>query len=635
MRPFFSTLFALVFSVFLFCCSGPSSPNQGSGEADKDSGDTETTSLFVLDLRGFNNLDPNNAEQMKSLWDTMHSVAALQGIVNRSEPKLYIKYVMNGSKDIDTYWWNLFRRSGEWLDGKFAVETSDVLKAFEFFRSSIDGLVAWDPKVPSTSNVASTVAGVENLIPVRWDPSEGSLYSTLTGMGFEVKKWLVNKDGSSLFHSKTEPYIWAIEHYLTAGKCSPEFAAYYIDAYWIEHASQAVMNHHCLTNHDFFIAKKAFFFDLSPWEDEVATDAPGATPGEDYGVLCQILNKLYELNDHGNRFCHIGGFPAWAFKYTRYNNVGGSHGEVDTEWKFAQIISAYNCYKDADAISYGAMANASFWAAFPLDNAYPQRWVSRDDLIKKGYLSADGKVNLTKKYFLYYVGDFDAASWLYQMVPVLWDNTTRGKVPMMWSISPALAYRVPMAMHYLRKTATENDYFAASNNGAGYLNPGMLQGSSRPISHLPSGVDQWASHNKPHYERWGLSVTGFVIDGMAEQMNNDCLQAYASFSPSGIVVQKCNKLAISVNGMPVLRAGPDINDSAPSTASTRLSSYLKGSHPSFPFYWARAILKSPVWYLDVKKGLEKTVPEAEWVDAPTFFELLRLYLAEGHDIPTN
>ena len=56
--------------------------------------------------------------------------------------------------------------------------------------------------------------------------------------------------------------------------------------------------------------------------------------------------------------CYIGGFPSWAFKYTQH--AGGMHGDVATEWEFSKLIGAYNAFKDADAIGYGALANASF-----------------------------------------------------------------------------------------------------------------------------------------------------------------------------------------------------------------------------------------------------------------------------------
>ena len=47
--------------------------------------------------------------------------------------------------------------------------------------------------------------------------------------------------------------------------------------------------------------------------------------------------------------------------------------------------------------------------------------------------------------------------------------------PLADRISPVLDRRAPMAMDYIRRTATKNDYFASADNGAGYCEPGMLQ----------------------------------------------------------------------------------------------------------------------------------------------------------------
>ena len=84
--------------------------------------------------------------------------------------------------------------------------------------------------------------------------------------------------------------------------------------------------------------------------------------------------------------------------------------------------------------------------------------------------------------------------------------------------------------------------------------------------------------------------------------------------------------------MPILKSGPDINDGSSSAAAASLVSLLN-SHPIFPFYWSRAILKSPSWYLDVRNRAQEACPEMEWVDAPTFFTLLKMYLEEGNFVP--
>ena len=283
-------------------------------------------------------------------------------------------------------------------------------------------------------------------------------------------------------------------------------------------------------------------------------------------------------------------------------------------------------FKDADAIGLGALANASFWQHFPLKKRYPQRWVTHEELKERGYLNEDGTVRLDgREFVIFYVGDYDASAWTAQTTPYLWDHPDRGKVPMMWAISPVLAERVPMVMHNYRMTASENDYFVAADNGAGYLLPGMLQ-QPRAVSGLPSGLEAWSRHCRTYYRRWGLSVTGFVIDGEAPGLSEEGLECYRRFSPNGIVPQKV-PLTLLYKDMPVLRSDYDITSPHPDEAARVMMDRI--SRRPVPFHWFRAILKSPSWYKEVRDELHRQNPKIEWLDAPTFFELYRLYLQQN------
>jgi hypothetical protein len=597
--------------------------------------------IALYDLQYLDQLDIKAPGTPKIIWDQVHTLATLQGIVNRHEPRLYLFYIENKGINIDRYWWNKYRQEGKWLYRADTTSYSNIVELINSFKNEIKGAVVYDPNVASTSNIASAVAGIENLIAIRYDTSSNSLYRKiiLEGPRITVKEWLIGRDGKPMFTGaglipgtsrvssgsvKNDAYIWFIEHYLKKGKCNTQYGAYYIDQQWMNKSTATKLNHHTLTNHDFFVSKRAFFFDLSPWADEKATDESNQPAGTDVNTLKEMLLLAYKQNGNGNKFTYLGGFPPWAFKYTRH--AGGTHDDVPTEWEYSRIISAYNTFKDADAIGYGALANASFWQHYPLRKEYPQKWVTRDELIKKGYLDHDGKLQLGNKNFLiFYVGDYDASSWLSQTTPTLWDDPMRGKVPMMWCISPVLEERVPMAMEYRRETATPNDYFAAADNGAGYLMPGMLQ-EPRPISGLKDGTSAWAKHNLPFYKRWGLTITGFVIDGEAPGLNKKGLDAYAAFSPNGIVPQKVPLMQLH-GEMPVLRADLDVNQNDPAEAAKVIVSRIK--QRNVPFHWFRNILKSPQWYVEVVAEIAKLDPNIVLVDAPTFFELYRTYLKQN------
>jgi hypothetical protein len=569
-----------------------------------------------------------------------HTIASLQGIVNRTTPQLYIFLVKNGNADIDRYWWGKYRVPGKWLAKRDTVVYKNVVDVISAYKKQIKGAVVYDPNVQATSNVASSIAGVEDLIVVRYDTDPGSLYSQIitSGPKVPVKISLVNNDGSSLFtgkgtipgttrvssgSAKNDAYLWFLEKYMKTGRVNTKYGAYYIDQQWLKNPFAAGRNHHTLTNHDFFISRKGFFFDLSPWADEAATDDLTQTPGTDVSTLKELLLTAYNQNKGG--YAYLGGFPPWAFKYTKH--AKGTHEDVATEWEYSRIISAYNAFKDADAIGYGALANASFWQHYPLKKEYKQDWVTKAELTHKGYLNADGKIDYKGRNFLiFYVGDYDASSWVSQTTPTLWDDPNRGKVPLMWSISPVLAERVPMAMDYRRETASPNDYFAAADNGAGYLMPGMLQ-APRPISGLPDGLDAWVAHNKPYYKQWGLTITGFIIDGQAPALNQKGLDAYAAFSPNGIVPQKV-PLTLLHGDMPVMRSDYDVNEDPVQAAKII---YDRIQKRKIPFHWFRNILKSPTWYVRVVAELKKLDPNIELLTAPDFFELYRTYLKENPD----
>jgi len=596
--------------------------------------------IALLDMRYTLHADLHDAEQTDGVWDQLHAIATLQGIVNREAPQLYIKYVEVNGSSVDDYWWNKYRQKGEWLADRDTIVLKNVVETIRYYKKYIKGIVAYDSNVASTSDIASAVAGIDNLIAVRYDTCSHSLYHAVTAiLKLPVKVWLVNKDGSSLFNakgmiadthipttgsSKDDPYYWFMEHYMKKGKCNTLYAGYYIDQYWRRHPELAPANHHTLTNHDFFVSRKGFFFDLSPFDDEPATDDTTQQIGSDTKTLKDLLLLAYRQNK-GKGFCYIGGFPSWAFKYTRHAN--GKHGDVESEWAFSELISAYNAFEDADAIGYGALANASFWQHFPLNESYPQKWTTIDTLRSKGFIGTDGKVVTENKYVVFYVGDYDASSWITQLTSSIWDDPNRGKLPMMWCISPVLQERVPMVLHYLRKTATANDYFAAADNGAGYLNPGMLQ-EPRPISHLPSGLDEWASHSKKYYRKWGLAISGFIIDGNAPPLNAEGLDCYSSFSPNGIVPQKTS-MTLLYKEMPILQSDWDVNDDNPKKAAEMVIERI--SHRPIPFHWFRNILKKPTWYVEVANELHRLDPSIKLVDAPTFFELYRLYLKQCPD----
>lgn len=590
--------------------------------------------LYRFDLTYTLKLNRDNPEDCRTIWDHAHFVSSLQGLVNREEPRLYLFFVGGTEAKSDHFWMAKFQEPGEWLADYRLQEIPDMAALVEQFPGSIEGLVVYDGAVASTSNVASTIAGVENLACVRYDEAPSSLYTWLTsddnGPKLPVKVRLLNDDGASMFtgegtipgsdtpstgSAKCDAYIWAKEQYLDTGKCNPVKMAYYLDSYWIDHPGGYVPNH-TVSNHDYFIANRGFFFDLAPYDDETPIDDPNQPVGADTRTMQAILRSAWERVE-GKSMIHAGGFVPWDKKYT--SEAGGGHGPVDAEWRYAEILSCFNAYMDADAIGYCSMANASVFQHFQLAEKYPQTLPTVDDLKAKGLILPDGRI-ADKNYITLYIGDYDAAAWLYNAMPHIWEDSTRGEFPIAWGFNPNLSERFAAGMDYFRRSATQNDMFIAGDCGAGYVNPGHLV-EPRRFSGLPSGLQTWTEHCRWWYEKFDLSLTGFIIDGFAPEMTEEARDAYTAFSPDGMIYQHSDLAGLYKGEFPYVKMTWDVYD--PKDGAEIMLRNLTQNRPEFFSY--RTILWTPTnlkKMMDLVKA-DRKARDVEFVDPHSMMLLVK------------
>ncbi len=587
--------------------------------------------VYMWDLTGLKVGAEQTLETRMAAWDMLHAATALQGLANRKEAKFYLNFVGNQGQ-IDGYWFGKLKKG--WLKSKAVKNFKTLDEALAKFKTIIKGVVVWDDRVPATSNVASTIAGVESLIPVRFDQSAGSLYRHLVldrnGPSLKIIKRLIKENGEQLFtghgmipdinqvssgSAKCDAYLWAAHEYLKKGKCSGGWMGYYPDAYWLKYPNGVPLERTLLTNHDFFISKKAFFFDLSPWADEAPDDDLNQKRYTDEETLELVLKREYELN-HG-KFSHVGGFTPWDQKYTDF--TGRKHGGVETEWRYAEILTSYNAYMDADAPGLHAMANASFYTHQPRKAEYKQANLpTLATLAQRGFLNPNGTVK-PKPYISIYVGDYDSAAWLYTMMPQVWDDAARGSIPLGWAFNPALEARFPTGLIYARESATKNDFFISGDSGYGYVNPGYLN-DHRRWGGLPSGLDSWRNLNQAGFKRWDLGIVGFAIDGNAPAMDTATKEAYTRFAPAGVVAQKVPELSI-VKDTPFLRMQSDLphhNSDAAAHIVTRDSPKAEAS-----FHIYRTILWSASDHSKLFSLIRSLRPDIEIVDPYTLMMLAK------------
>lgn len=91
-------------------------------------------------------------------WDERCTVEALQGLVNRAGPRLYL----NLGYPWDEKWLEIYHQRNRITYERL----TGMRNLLERFRHVVKGLVVYDPTVDGSRYVAITVAGIEDLLPV-------------------------------------------------------------------------------------------------------------------------------------------------------------------------------------------------------------------------------------------------------------------------------------------------------------------------------------------------------------------------------------------------------------------------------------------------------------------------------------
>lgn len=603
--------------------------------------------LVLYDLTPHFPADRRDARQIRAFYDHVFLAVSIQGLANRRGPRLYLRF----NAEVDDFW--LERARELWLGHRPIEEARSIDELLDRFADAYDGAVVWEERVPATSNLAATIAGVENLLCLRYDEAVESLYHRLVvhEERLAVQRQLTKPDGGVLFNgrddnpdtktpstgsAKNDAYRWLIEQYVRSGKTNPNLLGYYIDAFWLQCGHVGWPQNHTLTNLDYVIAGRGVVWDLNVWEDESPVDDPGQKPGTDLETLKLLLRACNERLGSGEMI-HAMGFTPWRYKYTDVQtedwNAGGRHGGVATEWKTVEVLSCFNAYLDADALDYASMANASFFRHMPMPSDLPPEPKPTEERLRALDLIDPAGGVVPRNYYAHYVGDYDAAAWMYWNLPRLWNDPARGKMPLSWAFNPNLAERFPIGFQWTRRTRTPNDAFIAGDSGAGYVNPYHLS-EPREYSGLPSGWQAWETCCRHWMEKWNLDVVGFVLDGNTPNMKAEGWDVYARIAPGGIVLHRAQREPHGLhNGVPYTTMSGDLPADEKAAADT-IALNFSDDHPTFHVY--RSVLKSPTWYTEVEsllsnRGSAPNTWNSRAVDMPALLELIRRHALRDQD----
>ena len=532
--------------------------------------DTTADTSFELDL---SDLQPNTIYKFTSAaWSTRAGTAdqvdlqrlyfSLQGLVNRSfgldKDHTNLIYVIGGTDD--TNWLKEMQTEDSIMkastdaspEGLKNINVRNFDKFWEYFGATIKkaGIILWDGNVPATANVAATICGLDGYLPVLKD---SPLHNTLVEKGVPVKmdlsgKFVNGKKGQKISgtsvdstgSAKNDAYLWALEKYFS--RCSAKYIAYTLDGACTVKGYSAYEDNptallgdagsNCLSNHDYLIARRCFFYDLDPYKNQNACDDPAQKNGQAAtGTDHQTMIKIFERRNQraNNQFGALMGFIPWWLKYTDHHGNSQKAGTW-LEWMFCEIITCYNLAKEADAAHPCSMYNGSFM----------YKYVPRTKQYKNNNKTENISYNSSTYYYTVYVGDYDSSAWLKKHIHDMWIKKDRnlGNVTMMWSINPNLSERIPVVFDYMYENMSDKDYFAGGDGGAGYIIPEGLftgrtmvySGIQRPASY--GNADKtFAAYSKAFYDRFDMDMTGFIINGDHRTLTKEVAGAIASYSP--------------------------------------------------------------------------------------------------------
>lgn len=608
-------------------------------------------------------------------------MATLQGIVNRAEPRIYL---LENKEEGAFTWLND-------LDVTYKVR-DDYWQIVRTYKNEISGIIIYDPKVPDSVNVATTLAGLKNAVV-----ASPEIAQKLQAAPYDLK---VLDDLQGKFKDRLDAYTWQYEnlwsqttHRMLVG-LNPETSIKLPDN---QSDLFKVIDEDKTQERD-GNNRKVYDLDLSAslgktdvylrFEDaftkdgwgsavhQVTVKADGKTvaefiPGtpEEEAFLYDRQSSQLSTGNGGHRFADNGRYFIYKFTppagtkqltasvdmWNQYKVSAGNVQPVSSEQK-----EPYGYLRDY-AVANKAMV---FW----LDSNVPKEkelfqkilsgvkpgtpylgWFSNDTEgefsgveITSNYgvyvLAADWFSNLTvfsgtkanavkaktvkapelenKIYVTYTFSEGDNFQYNQHRMRILWDDPSRGKVPLNWTSSPLLYDGAPAMLNYYRETATDNDLLIAGPSGAGYFYPNAWPAKS---------FADFLKQSNSYMEKTGMTIP-YVLNRINSEnipLSEEHAAAYIKeYKPSGMFLSWEDRHGVEIVGgkLPVstIQGISTVKDGEKILADAKAK--WDGKSPLFISLGLLAWSMTPS---DIAQLQASLGPEYEAVRADQYFSLIR------------
>lgn len=529
-------------------------------------------------------------------YDEAMAVACLQGIINRKSPELY---VLSRKNPRPQFWLDLLAKDGRWLQGREPKPVADLSALVKLAGKRLKGAIIWDPAVPASANVATTIAGVHDAVVVSPELADQFLAKWRLPVLHDLRGKFTGAETGS---KKNDAYRWAIREYLAKDRCSSRLLCLFEDSFTTRTRGDIG---YVLTR-DWAVKNRAFVLDLSPWGDETPGDDPEQRLGLDLETYNLILAETLRQSA-GKHMTELTGFFAFS-KYSDQPGHKSIHKEVPTEWETVWIMSPFNCYQNT--ISNDCF-NQSLHSQFPRQPLKQKRVVKPVALENKAYVCV-------------LMADYDSATPLYDFLPNHWHNAERGKTSLAWGINPNLLETYPDLIAYYYETASAADTFTADASAAGYMNPNRIRKEYLPL---------FVRHNQQFFREADMTIAPMVLD--RDQPSPDVKDAFQQFAPDGYATIVADVHGARGTypepqvwkGMPILELLNDTcNSKTPEQIADVMTNVIKSRGNKVPgFYFFRAVWVNPATIAEALATLRRKHPDLNLeVMAPhPFFALFK------------
>ncbi len=287
------------------------------------------------------------------------------------------------------------------------------------YHESVKGLVIYDPNLKDTTHIATMIAAQQDGLAV--SPTQASALQS--AYHFSVLSDLRTHG----WKSRLQAYHWAFQNLRTG--CSSRLVA--------------GLDLKSMNLRSFLVATRTFIYNLDS-RDYLPSPVSLMTDGllSERELMRQILASFPA------GAVHLGWFP-------------DESSGVNLTSQVAMTVLATDHFSNLEV--WAAAQSTSTAATTLSSSSHVEEPVAAANTVYVSFTISDG----------------DNLQYSQHRMKDLWRDTTRGTLPIGWTLSPSLLHAAPLLAEYYRASATPNDEFIAGPSGAGYIFP-----SHWPAEHL-------------------------------------------------------------------------------------------------------------------------------------------------------